>query len=328
MLVVGALFSPLVTTGTLTTENLGLAVGLDPRCCWPPAGSRARRRSSCGGRATTPPTTHSPAFSRGQAFRTQVDQLSELRHRAERPAAVIALDLDEFGSVNKRLGHAAGDRLLVRAGEAMQSALRGDDVLGRLGGDEFAALVFTDVPELVAERLMEAVSGEDGAQCTARAGVARAPADGTGAEALLAAADVALRVSKRSGGVHVTAYDGAPLSAAADGAQAALARLCRGEGAARSRSSRSWTWRPAVPHAYEALARFSTRGGQGPLHWFALADELGMRAELELACLREALTLIARPAARRPPEREPVRAAARGPAHRRAARRLCGAGDA
>ena len=158
-----------------------------------------------------------------------MDQLSELA-TVERPAAVIALDLDEFGSVNKRLGHAAGDRLLVRAGEAMQSALRGDDVLGRLGGDEFAALVFTDVPELVAERLMEAVSGEDGAQCTARAGVARAPADGTGAEALLAAADVALRVSKRSGGVHVTAYDGAPLSAAADGAQAALARLCRGEG--------------------------------------------------------------------------------------------------
>ena len=38
-------------------------------------------------------------------------------------------------------------------------------------------------------------------------------------------------------------------------------------------------------HAYEALARFSTRDGNGPLHWFALADELGMRAELELACL-------------------------------------------
>lgn len=45
-------------------------------------------------------------------------------------------------------------------------------------------------------------------------------------------------------------------------------------------------------HAYEALARFATRDGQGPLHWFALADELGMRAELELACLRASLKLL------------------------------------
>ena len=288
VLVVGALFSPLVTTGTFTTENAGLAAGSILLLL---AAGRISRETAELLRRARHDAAHDPltGLLSGPAFRSRVDQLSELATE-ERPAAVIALDLDEFGSVNKRLGHAAGDRLLVRAGEAMQSALRGDDVLGRLGGDEFAALVFTDVPELVAERLMDAVSGEDGAQCTARAGVARAPADGTGAEALLAAADVALRVSKRSGGVHVTAYDGAPLSAAADGAQAALARLCRGEGL-------SIAVQPIVdvetgrPHAYEALARFSTRGGQGPLHWFALADEFGMRAELELACLREALTL-------------------------------------
>ena len=47
-------------------------------------------------------------------------------------------------------------------------------------------------------------------------------------------------------------------------------------------------------HAFEALARFSTRGGEGPLHWFALADEFGLRAELELACLRAALGLCPR----------------------------------
>ena len=45
-------------------------------------------------------------------------------------------------------------------------------------------------------------------------------------------------------------------------------------------------------HAYEALARFSTRGGQGPLYGLALADELGMRAELKRACLRAALELV------------------------------------
>lgn len=42
-------------------------------------------------------------------------------------------------------------------------------------------------------------------------------------------------------------------------------------------------------HAYEALARFQTGGTESPLLWFALADEFGLRDELELACLRTAL---------------------------------------
>jgi EAL domain-containing protein (putative c-di-GMP-specific phosphodiesterase class I) len=45
-------------------------------------------------------------------------------------------------------------------------------------------------------------------------------------------------------------------------------------------------------HAYEALARFQTRGTSSPLHWFALADEFGLREELELACLDAALDLL------------------------------------
>ncbi len=42
-------------------------------------------------------------------------------------------------------------------------------------------------------------------------------------------------------------------------------------------------------HAYEALARFQTRTTESPLHWFALADEFGLREDLELACLDAAL---------------------------------------
>jgi EAL domain-containing protein (putative c-di-GMP-specific phosphodiesterase class I) len=45
-----------------------------------------------------------------------------------------------------------------------------------------------------------------------------------------------------------------------------------------------------------SLARFQTRGTSSPLHWFALADEFGVRDRLELACLRAALrTFAARP---------------------------------
>jgi EAL domain-containing protein (putative c-di-GMP-specific phosphodiesterase class I) len=51
-------------------------------------------------------------------------------------------------------------------------------------------------------------------------------------------------------------------------------------------------WRSGTVHAYEALARFNTRGTSSPLHWFALADEFGLREELELACLDAALELL------------------------------------
>ena len=47
-------------------------------------------------------------------------------------------------------------------------------------------------------------------------------------------------------------------------------------------------------HAYEALARFGRqREGGSPLHWFSLAQELGLRPALERACLRSALELFA-----------------------------------
>jgi EAL domain-containing protein (putative c-di-GMP-specific phosphodiesterase class I) len=53
--------------------------------------------------------------------------------------------------------------------------------------------------------------------------------------------------------------------------------------------------RSGAMHAYEALARFSRPGMDGsPLHWFALAEQLGERAALERACLRLALELFER----------------------------------
>ena len=75
------------------------------------------------------------------------------------------------------------------------------------------------------------------------------------------------------------------------GARGALGRLVAGEGV-------TMVVQPIIDvasgevHAYEALARFRTRGSDSPLHWFALADEFGMRDELELACLRAALGLL------------------------------------
>ena len=289
-IVLGTLFSPLVTRGGMSAETLAFAAGSIALLLATGRISRETAELLSRARHDAAHDSLTGLLSRA-AFRAHVDRLTALA-TDERPASLIAIDLDDFGAVNKRLGHAAGDRLLVEAARSMEAVLRDGDVLGRLGGDEFAALVFSEDPRPVAERLIEAIASKDVRGASACAGIATAPHDGTGAEALLAAADVALRVTKRAGRSGVNAYEGAPISSAGeDGARAALERLCRGEGLQLA-TQPIVDLETAHIHAYEALARFATRGGQGPLHWFALADELGMRAELELACLETALRLM------------------------------------
>lgn len=56
------------------------------------------------------------------------------------PACVISIDLDDLKFINDTQGHAAGDRLLQGAAQAMRMAARSHDVVARLGGDEFAIL--------------------------------------------------------------------------------------------------------------------------------------------------------------------------------------------
>ena len=227
------------------------------------------------------------------AFRTALEEAISTSS-SEQPVSLLLFDLDGFGAVNKTAGHAAGDALLTAFGECLRSEARSSDMTGRIGGDEFAMIFPGSDATVVAQRLLDALpqGGEDSRRISACVGLAQAPLDGGDAEALLRAADIALRVAKRSGtGGQISSYEGASLNGPGmQSAREAMSRLIEGDGL-------SMAVQPIVDlstgaiHAYEALARFGPAHSGGPLHWLSLADELGERDELERACLRAALEL-------------------------------------
>ena len=104
-----------------------------------------------------------------------LDRAEQLLARSRRhgtPVAAVFIDLDNFKLINDTLGHRAGDELLCAVAARLQGAVRETDTLGRLAGDEFIVLAeelsLAAGPELIAERLLEALSepftlGEGGA---------------------------------------------------------------------------------------------------------------------------------------------------------------------
>lgn len=72
-------------------------------------------------------------------------------------AGLLFLDIDNFKSVNDSLGHEAGDELLSRLTQRLQSRLLPNDLLARIGGDELAVLL----PELGTGELEAARRAEE-----------------------------------------------------------------------------------------------------------------------------------------------------------------------
>jgi diguanylate cyclase (GGDEF)-like protein len=80
---------------------------------------------------------------------------------SEEAAGVLMLDLDSFKSINDRLGHLAGDRVLSSVAAHLRSSFAPADLVARYGGDEFVCLLIRyDRASIVrdCERLLESIA--------------------------------------------------------------------------------------------------------------------------------------------------------------------------
>jgi diguanylate cyclase (GGDEF)-like protein len=70
-----------------------------------------------------------------------VDELNRLERKGPWPVTIIMIDLNGLKAANDELGHAAGDSLLRRAGEVLNSIVEKPARAARIGGDEFAVIL-------------------------------------------------------------------------------------------------------------------------------------------------------------------------------------------
>ena len=149
-----------------------------------------------------------------RCLRSKLDQNIALASSTGRPLCLAICDIDSFKSVNDAFGHPAGDDVLVAFARLLREP---EGVLaGRLGGDEFCIL-FPDTTRQeaidslnqVRERLAAVRFNTDAGvefNVTASVGVALLE-PGMTSHALMAAADDALYVAKKSGRNRVQLSD-------------------------------------------------------------------------------------------------------------------------
>ena len=139
-------------------------------------------------------------------FREQLTRALSAQKENHAMVGVLYLDYDHFKSINDRLGHAVGDKLLIEVARRLRSIVRRSDLVARLGGDEFAVLLAplqnvahaTGIAGKIVTAMRDpmALSSEESFSGSVSVGVAVAPEHAAALEPLLFAADAAMYQAK------------------------------------------------------------------------------------------------------------------------------------
>ncbi|EPF18004.1 MULTISPECIES: GGDEF domain-containing protein [Cedecea] len=119
---------------------------------------------------------------------------------------ILAIDVDDFKSVNDNYGHAFGDRVLQECAHSMKLHIRDHDKVVRMGGDEFSIFLFkTDQAgaKIAASRVIDTINSlkiplPEGGHFTPSLSIGVARCDGNVEKAMIQA-DQNLYISKRDG---------------------------------------------------------------------------------------------------------------------------------
>jgi len=135
-----------------------------------------------------------------------------------RDLSIAHIDLDRFKNINERYGTQTGDKVLRSCAQALQSCVRGSDLVARYSGEEFLVVLpgaDREIARQVAQRMLASLSGSAHdpdnreLQVTASIGVAtyslqqRFPST----LALLEAADHALYAAKLCGRNRIECFE-------------------------------------------------------------------------------------------------------------------------
>jgi diguanylate cyclase (GGDEF)-like protein len=147
-------------------------------------------------------------------------QFALARRQGSRVAFLLA-DLDGLKPINDGCGHAVGDLVLARVGEAIRRVARGGDLPVRYGGDEFLVVMpgaHRNGALAAAERLRQLVASlgfrdldpPTPISLTASVGVAFYPDHGLQVAPVLKACDAAMYQAKREGRDRVVLAEALP----------------------------------------------------------------------------------------------------------------------
>jgi diguanylate cyclase (GGDEF)-like protein/PAS domain S-box-containing protein len=169
------------------------------------ASSEVRRNQDLNHRATHDALT---GLHNRAAFEQHLAEVFGRSRMLDRPAALLAIDLDRFKALNDAAGHAAGDAALAKVAQVCRATVRSSDLVARLGGDEFAIVLDNcshERADALGQKILRALNPLtiewQGVTYSigASMGVASWSAEMASDKAWMAAADQACYVAKRGG---------------------------------------------------------------------------------------------------------------------------------